>query len=126
MTTFQVGNKNYSLFDIKYHQNDRIYVNVTRNGKKLLGFSFGLLINEKDDWKSAKVIESSSMYVRAVLEDGSIVEVPKSAAKPVIKKHGLLILEERIYEKEKSHLLWLYPLIIALLSAVLILNYFAA
>ncbi|WP_151760433.1 hypothetical protein [Acinetobacter junii] len=87
----------FSREDIKYFPNDRLYVDVNRDGKSAISFfAMSSLFCRVTKWESARVVESNARYVRAITDSGKIVVVPKTAAKPVLRVNYILFLERHI------------------------------
>lgn len=76
-------------FNIYYNINDRVYVDVSDDGRSYGSFYY---FGHEPDFQSGIVIEANRRYVKALVNNKKIVVVPKSSVKPVISKNRILMI----------------------------------
>lgn len=85
--------KELGSWEPRYLKNDRVYVDITKDGLPWDYISFCYLEYKNRTYKSARVLESDKRYVKVLVDGGDLLIIAKRHAKPVLSPKRIMLIE---------------------------------
>lgn len=91
--------KELGFWEPRYLKNDRVYVNVTKDQEIFNWADWGSMGRKGRLYKKARVLEVDKHYVKALVDGGDLVIVPKVHVKPCISSKRILLIEPAAFQE---------------------------
>lgn len=92
--------KELGSWEPRYRKNDRIYVDITKDGLPWNYISDSYLEYKNRTYKSARVLESDKRYVKVLVDGGDLLIIAKRHAKPVLSPKRIMLIEATKQEEK--------------------------